>query len=301
MEGVESRYLVETGWLHDHLDDPTLRILDCTVFRGPVVPGGGGYDWVSGRQTFEEGHIPGAVFADLLNDLSDPDAPHPLTRPTAQRFAAAMGHLGVGEGTRVICYDSRLNMWAARVWWLLRSFGFDDAAVLNGGWQKWTQEERPVSTGPGAYPPAQFTPRERPQLWANRDQVRLALGRREVRLICAVPGELYRGEADTSFGRPGHIPTSISVPHTDLMERGKSVYLPAEQIRARFEVAGATEVDQVITYCGSGISACNDALALTLIGIENVAVYDGSMMEWGADPSLPVVTGPMPGPAPESS
>jgi thiosulfate/3-mercaptopyruvate sulfurtransferase len=272
-----------------------LRILDCTVFRGQPLQYGGGYVWVSGREAYEKGHIPGAVFADLVTDLSDPDTPLPLTRPSAERFAAAMARLGVGEGTRVVCYDANWNVWAARVWWLLRSFGFEDTAVLNGGWHKWTQEGRPVSTEPGTYPPGRFTLWERPELWADRDQVRSALGRAEIRVVNALPGELYRGEGEASFGRPGHIPASVSVPYREFTDHGTHSYLPADQIRAQFAAVGATEADQIITYCGSGISACSDALALTLIGVENIAVYDGSMMEWGADPSLPVVTGAAPG------
>ena len=123
-------------------------------------------------------------------------------------------------------------------------------------------------------------------MWADRDQVRAALGREDVRLVNALPAEIYRGEGAVVFGRRGHIPTSVNVSYRDYVDEATNRFLPTERLRATFAAAGATDAEHVVTYCGSGISACADALVLTTLGVDDVAVYDGSMMEWGADPSL---------------
>ena len=163
MTFVNRQYLVETDWLAEHLDDPDLRIVDCTQYL-PGYADEVAITTVSGRENYAEGHIPGAAYVDLLGELSD------RTRtgiyapmPPAEQFAAVMSRIGVGDGTRVVLYDDFLGMYAARIWWMLRAFGFDDAAVLNGGWQKWRREGRPVSTEPATYPPATFVPRPRPE------------------------------------------------------------------------------------------------------------------------------------------
>ena len=141
--------LVETDWLAAHLDDPGTRVLECTVYLHPAdVPGG--FRVESGRAKWSEGHIPGAGFADLQDDLSDRGSSLRFMMPAAAQFAEAMSRYGVGDGVRVILYDRAVNMWAARIWWMLRAFGFDDAAVLDGGFKKWTREGRPVATDDGA-------------------------------------------------------------------------------------------------------------------------------------------------------
>ena len=138
--------LVSTSWLASQLGEADLRVLDCTVLLAPLPDGG--YAVESGRAAWEQAHIPGSAFADLAGELSDPRSPLRFTMPTPERFAEAMGALGVGDGNRVVLYDSRANMWAARVWWMLRAFGFDAAAVLDGGWRAWTTDGRPTSTEP---------------------------------------------------------------------------------------------------------------------------------------------------------
>ena len=148
--------LVSTAWLDSHLGQPDLRVLDCTVLLKPQPAGGYGVE--SGRAAWERSHLPDSAFADLVVDLSDPHSPLRFTLPTPERFAQAMGALGVGDGNRVVLYDSRLNMWAARVWWMLRAFGFDAASVLDGGWRAWTTDGRPTSTEAPDWPPATFTP-----------------------------------------------------------------------------------------------------------------------------------------------
>ena len=294
MTFAQPQYLVETDWLAGHLDDPDLRIIDCTSYL-PDYFESVEVTKQSGRENHEQGHIPGAVYVDLIHDLSAPDRPdimYPM--PPAEQFAAVMSQLGVGEGTRVILYDGFLNMWSTRVWWMLRSFGFDQAAVLNGGWQKWTAEGRPVSTEPGSYPPAKFVARPRPELIATKAEVLAAIDDEEARLINALSAAEHTGDPDFPhhYTRPGHIPGSANVPFTGVIDlEGTSAYLDPEQLRAQYEAAGGLDDAKIITYCGGGIAASQAAFLLTLLGADNVALYDGSLTEWGADPSLPMDTG----------
>src|SRR3990172_3125125 len=157
MSWTNPQYLVETDWLAAHLDDPALRVLECTTLLHPLPEGG--YRAESGRAAWAAGHIPRSGFADLTADLSDRTSPLRFMMPPAAEMAAAMARLGEGEGARVVLYDRFVNMWAARGWWMLRAAGFEDAAVLNGGWRKWTLEGRPASTEPWVYPPGRFVAR----------------------------------------------------------------------------------------------------------------------------------------------
>lgn len=278
------QHLVETDWLEAHLGEPSLRILDCTVFLRPVE---GGVRPESGRAEWARGHVPGSGFADLLGDLSARDTPLPVMMPTAEQFAAAMSRYGVGDGTTVLLYDASMNMWAARVWWMLRAFGFDEAAVLNGGWRKWTAEGRPVSTSDPVHPAARFTPRPRAGCIASKDEVFAAIDDSSIRLVNALSAEEHAGKV-TRTRRAGHIPGSVNVPAGSLVDPISHAYLSRDELQRRFAQAGALERETVITYCGGGIAACSDALALSMLGQRNVAVYDGSLAEWASDPTLPL-------------
>jgi thiosulfate/3-mercaptopyruvate sulfurtransferase len=202
-----------------------------------------------------------------------------------------MSRHGVGEGTRVVLYDDMLNIWAARVWWMLRAFGFDDAAVLNGGWRQWTREGRPVSTAPPRYPPARFVARPRPELIATKDEVLAGIGSEATCLVNALDPEEYAGRGPVRYGRPGHIPSSVNLSFLSVVDPETHTYLPSEQLREQCTRVGALRKDRVITYCGGAIAASSAALVLTLLGVGDVAVYDGSLTEWAADPTLPLTTG----------
>jgi len=279
-------YLAETGWVAEHLDDPAIRVLECTVYLEPAdVPGG--YRVESGRSKWAEGHIPGAGFIDLPGELSDLASPLRFMMPPPAQFADAMGKAGVGPGVRVVLYDRAVNMWAARVWWMLRAFGFDDAAVLNGGWRKWTLEGRATSTDDGLRAPRRFTPRSRPELVADKAGVLGAL-REGACVLNALSAEQHRGTGGASYGRPGHITGSVNVPARDLVDARTHAYLPADDLEAKFARVGALDTSRVITYCGGGIAASSAAFALALLGRTDVAVYDASLSEWAADPALPM-------------
>jgi thiosulfate/3-mercaptopyruvate sulfurtransferase len=288
------QYLVETDWLHAHLEDANLRVLDCTVYLPNYFDASAAQkvQIVSGRAHWEQGHIPGSAFADLVQDLCDPqNTRFMFPMPPAAQFEAAMSRYGVGEGTRVVLYDDMLNVWAARIWWMLRAFGFDNAAVLNGGWKKWTLEGRPISTAPPQYPPAQFIARPRPERIATKDEVLAAIGSQATCLVNALDPEEYAGRGPVRYGRPGHIPSGVNVSFLSVVDPETHAYLQPEQLREQCTQVGAMAKDRVITYCGGAIAASSAAFVLTLLGVDNVAVYDGSMTEWAADPTLPLVTG----------
>jgi thiosulfate/3-mercaptopyruvate sulfurtransferase len=288
MTAPTNPFLAETGWLAENLGEPSLRIFDCTVFLGPPTQGRTGYSVEPGRAKWAESHIPGSSFADIARDLSDPEQGLRFMLPSASQFAEAMSRYGVGEGTQVILYDSALNMWAARVWWMLRVFGFDNARVLSGGMRKWRAEGHPLGTGDEPpYPPATFVARTRPGLMATKDEVLAAIDDGATCIIDALGEDQYAGRTRT-YGRPGHIPTAGNVPAMGIIDPQTHAYLPIEIIREKFAGAGADPAKRIITYCGGGIAASSDAFALTMLGYDNVAVYDASLSEWAADPDLPL-------------
>jgi thiosulfate/3-mercaptopyruvate sulfurtransferase len=275
--------LMEPGWLASRLGDERLRVLDVTVQVTPeFVTRSGRCDWAAA-------HIPGSVFGDLLDGLSDRAAPALMMMlPSAQQFAQEMGALGVGTGTQVVLYDARENMWAARVWWMLRAFGFDDAAVLDGGWRAWTAQQRPVCSQPCAYPPARFVARPRPGLFAGTQEVLGAIDDPGTAIVSALGRRQHQGEIN-EYGRPGHIPGAKNVSAWAILDKASGRYRPLGQLREM--CAPILGAERVITYCGGGIAASSLAFVLHRLGHLNVAVYDGGLLEWCADPSLPLELG----------
>ncbi len=270
--------LVSTDWLAEHLDQPDVRILESTAWLDPPSSEGKPYDIRSGRADWESGHIPSSAFADVQHDLAEPHPTLNFTFPSPDRFAAGMSALGVEDQTLVVIYDRNGMTWSTRVWWLLRAYGFDDAAVLDGGWKAWTAEGRATSTDPAPRHQATFTPRPRPQLIADKAEVQAG----PPCLLNALAPDVFRGETNR-YGRAGRIPGSVNVYAKDLVDPDTGRLLTTEKLRERLDGMGD---ERVVAYCGAGISATLDAFALTLLGASDVAVYDGSMSEWVADPAL---------------
>lgn len=278
--------LVSTDWLSARLEDPSLRALDATVdvrrlLGVPVMR--------SGRRAWRREHVPGSGYADLVA-LSDPAAPRrSFTLPHAAGFADAIGRLGVGDGTYVVAYDSRENMWAARLWWLLRVFGFRDAAVLDGGWQAWRDAGLRTCSRPCGHPPTTFVARPVPGLVATKDDVLAAIDDPDTCLVNALGRRQHRGEVN-EYGRPGHIPGSWNLTAWEVLDRRTQCYRPLDELRTKAgPVLGSK---RAITYCGGGVAASSVALVLTRLGHQDVAVYDGGLQEWCSDPDLPLELGP---------
>lgn len=284
-----SRLLVTTSWLAQHLHDPDLRVFDCSVRLIPDPAEQ--YRVEDCRWDYRDGHVPGAAYIDLHHDLSDKSTKLRFMLPGPEHFAAAMSRYGVDDKTRVVLYAKGTWYWAARVWWMLRAYGFDNAALLDGGWQKWRAEGRPANTGEEQYAPARFVARPRAGLFCGRDEVLSAIGDPDTAVVNALTPEQHAGTGGTTFTRPGHIKGSINVSSKELVEPVSNVLLPLEALKERFAASGVLSRPRTIVYCGGGIAATGDAFALTLLGRDNISVYDASLNEWGQDPSLPMETG----------
>ena len=283
---VHPEFLVETDWLEHNLANPKVVVLDCTVHL--LTQPNGPYRIKPAREEFEAGHVAGAQFCDVQRDVSDTTQKFAFMRPTAEGFASAMRRFGISNDTRVIAYSTANPWWATRVWWLLREFGHDNAAVLNGGWQKWSRENRPSETGAGASRPAgTFTVQAECGLMADRDDVIAAMGDASVCTLNALMPAQYAGG---TYGRPGQIPGSVAVPAGHLLDPATNCFLPADRLRAKLDAVGAMD-RPVIAYCGGGIAASADALALIMLGHENVKIYDASLSEWAKDERLPMAAG----------
>mgnify|MGYP001818699233 FL=1 len=273
--------LVTAEWLSEQLNDPDLVVLDCTVLVQPSEDGS--FSIVNGRAHYEEGHIPTAGFADLMGDLSDGDSPFQFAVPTPERFAAAISALGVSDDSRVVLYDASGSAWAARVWWMLRWIGFDQAALLDGGLAAWTAHGQSLSTEPVDRPAGSLTVDLRPELIVSKDEVLAAISDDSVSIIDALSEAQYRGEI-SMYERPGHIPGASNVPMMSLIdETGR--YRPLDELD---ELLVGDRDARSINYCGGGIAASANAFLMTRLGYKDVAVYAASLQEWAADESLPM-------------
>lgn len=276
--------LVSTEWLAAQLGRADLAIIDAS------------WAWPQEHrdleQEFRARHIPGAVRFDI-DAISDhgSDLPHML--PSAEAFATAVAALGIGDDSTVVAYDGAGLMSAARPWWMFRVFGHDKVAVLDGGLPKWQAEGRPLASGPASPARRSFTARLRPELVRDARAVlaNVTSGREQL-LDARSAGRFAGTEPEPRAGlRGGHVPGSLNLPFTDLLDAKTKTVRQNEAIAKRLREQGVDLARPIVTSCGSGITACVLALGLHLLGREDVAVYDGSWTEWALDPKLPVETG----------
>ena len=284
--------LIGTSELEALLGDTSLRVYDCTTSTVPPPPGRDvPYVAVPGLPAFEAAHIPSADFLDIQGEFSDQSTKLRFMMPPVPQLEAAFGRHGLGPGTRVVLYSSGTMWMSTRFWWMLRSLGID-AAVLEGGFEKWRAEGRPTESGkPKGYPPANFAAAPRPGLFVDKAAVLDAIGQSGTVIVNALGDELYKGTGPSRYGRPGRIPGSVQVSAATLVDPASKGFTTIADARARFAAKGVTPDKHVIVYCGGGISATIDLLQLHRLGYDNITLYDGSMGEWAKDESLPIETG----------
>lgn len=274
--------LVTTDWLADNLEQPSLRIADVRWYLDEPS---------RGNLAYREGHIPGAVYVHLENDLSGVEGGgrHPLPAPS--QFAVTMGRLGFGSDDTVVAYDDRGGAVAARLWWMLRSLGHGSAAVLDGGLTAWTAEGRPLTDGVPRLDPAHLVLSDTWKGTVDRQGVAEAIG--DATLVDARSPARYRGEQEQIDPVAGHIPSAVNAPYEENLG-ALDRFLPATELAARYRALGIDTADEVIVYCGSGVTACHDLLALEVSGLDGARLYPGSWSDWSSA-GLGVATGSDPG------
>ena len=286
--------LVDSHWLHARLADPTLVVLDATVVL-PAPEFDGDYRVNNGYEGWLQAHIPGARHADLLTELADTQASFSFALPTAETLVSVLASLGAGQGKTLVIYDRADGFWAARLWWMLRSVGID-ASVLDGGFNAWRAAGLPEHNG-RAQPITPVQPwaiHPRQNLWIDRHGVEaITCGHAPGVLICALGAALFEGSAPTRYARRGHIPGSQNLPARQLFD-AHGRYLPKDALALAIGPTLLHSDGPLVLYCGGGISAAANALALTLLGRQDIAIYDGSLQEWAADTRLPMTTGAAP-------
>jgi thiosulfate/3-mercaptopyruvate sulfurtransferase len=276
--------LVSTGWLADHLTAPDIRIIDATWY----FPSTGR----SGRDEYDAGHIPGAVYFDI-DEIKDDSSLLPHMAPSPEKFASRVRRLGIGNGNKVVVYDrAGGSSAAARVWWMFRLFGHEDVALLDGGLIKWQAELRATEDLPPVSRTRHFIPRVNRTLIRDKAQMLANLQNgRELVLDARSPGR-FRGEEAEPWPhhQVGHIPASHNLPWAELLDPTQKTFLPAAVLKQKLADAG---VDRrpLVTSCGSGVTAAILAFALYLTGRDDVAIYDGSWAEWGLADDTPAERG----------
>ncbi len=275
--------MVSDAWLRERLHQPDVCVVDGSWY----LPGSGR----DARAEYAAAHIPGAVFFDI-EVLSDSSTSLPHMLPDADRFAAAVGGLGIRPDDRVVVYDGAGLFSAARVWWTFRAFGHERVAVLDGGLPRWRARGGPVTSAATVRAPQAYEARSQPALVRTIEQMRSNLQTQASLVIDARPRDRFEGEVPEprSGVRSGHIPASINLPYTDLLREG--ALQPPEALRRQLTAMGVAPDTNITATCGSGVTASIVALAFYVLGNPNVAVYDGSWAEWGSLTETPVETGP---------
>lgn len=281
--------LIDTDTLNAHLNDPAFRVVDCRFELG---------DPDRGEREYRAGHIPGAVYAHLDRDLSGTttgtNGRHPLPNPAA--LTETLGRFGIDDSVQVIAYDQDAGMYASRLWWLLRWLGHDDVAVLDGGWTKWQSEGRAVRSGSESVTARRFSPRLNRDDSVDASQVAQLAHDASWKLVDARAPERYRGEVETIDRAAGHIPGAVNYFFKRNVDHA-GVFRSREALRSEIErMMGSVAPDRIVCYCGSGVTACQNILALEHAGLPGAKLYAGSWSEWSSDPSRPIATGEAPAP-----
>ena len=276
---VHPEALASTDWLQTHLMDNDIRIVDCTVsFINP--------------DSYNKGHIPGAVSLDVIGQLSDPKGRVPLLILPESQFEKLMGELGISNDTTVVVYDAFGGSWAARLWWALMYYGHDNVKILNGGLGKWKAEGREIETEASVPTPTVFKAKTQASLIAEIEDVKQAIEQDNIYLVDALNPDHHFGRKPFSpnLAPPGHIPSAINIPGPSNIKTENGLLLAPVELKEHWSKLKANLQDKVITYCGAGYYGAFDLFALYQLGYNQVSLYDGSWIEWISDKTRPIAT-----------
>lgn len=279
--------LVSAAWLQDRINDPNVRIIDVRWYLTEPQ---------RGRQEYQQSHIPRAIFVDLDTDLAAPRGSgpgrHPLPKP--EDFQAVLQRASISNTTHVIAYDSSGGAAAARFWWLLRYVGHTKISLLDGGWQAWQAANYPTTEEVYRPMPSKFTLNINTEMVIDADTVEQLRQQTGTLLLDARATERYEGKVEPMDAKAGHIPGARSAPFAGNLQADSS-FKQADELRHRFDNLGLAEAEQVVCYCGSGVTAAHNLFALHLLGYNDAVLYEGSWSDWSSDPARPVATGSEPG------
>ena len=271
--------IASTDWLQTHLEDKNIRVVDCSVsFINP--------------NSYNEGHIPGAVSLEIIGQLSDPKGRVPLLILPSNQFESVMGKLGISNDTTVVVYDAFGGSWSARLWWALMYYGHTDVKMLNGGLGRWKAEGREIETKSFVPSPTIFKATAQPNFLSEIEDVERAIKQDDIYLVDALNADHHFGKKPfgPTLAPPGHIPTAINLPGPSNINMETGLFLSPVELKEHWSKLEANQQDKVITYCGAGYYGAFDLFALHQLGYKRISLYDGSWIEWISDPTRPVAT-----------